>query len=145
MTSDVTFQRLSSGTPTGTIITLFTTKVDENYEKGVIVFDVPVPKSKWGSTSPTKYAIDLLQLNHVFTITGHIHASSSNATNSDTSEEAKADLITMFKYGGGQRLVYAGNNYSVHIRKMQITESQHDSASPSEYTVTMEVVEATDK
>jgi len=145
MTSDVTFQRLSSGTPTGTIITLFTTKVDDNYEKSIILFDYPVPKDLWGIRAALKYAIDILMVNHVFAITGHIHSGSSNGSGSDTPEEAKADLITMFKYGGGQRLVYAGNNYNVHIRKMQITESQHDKASPDEYTVIMEVVEAIDK
>jgi len=154
MTSDITFTKTITNDPghfaigAGTyIITLFTTKVDENYEKAPILYDIPVPKARWGVTHPQKYAIDLLQLNHVFAITGHIHSTSGskNSTPTSTSLNAKKYLIALFEHGGQFVMAYDGTSYNVQLRKMMITEGQHDQSTAAEYTVTIDAVEAIDK
>ena len=133
MTSNIT---LTSG---ANVVTIFTTKVEEIYEKKLNFLRYPRPNTYWSLGMLTKI-IDLLIIIHVFNVWGLVTDSGS-----DTAQQQKTKLRNMIKAGGTVTMAYEGSNYEVNFNKCSIMEESADETTASQYDLTISLVEGEDR
>lgn len=154
-----------------TTLTIFSVNVEEQIDKDLINFPLPVQQSDWGTTAPNRMSIDLLSIKRVFTVTGFIKNTSTSPTT--TAQEARDNLVGMQLHGGSVYFYYGvsadasgsgytptsahkyyytsgGNGFTCHIMSLRIKEEKGGSTVttgsagynlPEEYAVTIMLLE----
>jgi len=108
------------GVGKGNKVTIWTTKVEEDWAKDLVDYDIPRSKKTWAQ-GPEKWIIDMLKVKHVFTVNGHLVA---NAT--ETDDQVVSNLKKIIEAGGAIILNYRGKDYIGNIVKCKITEEAVD-------------------
>jgi len=138
MTSNIVFTKGS------TVVTLFTSAVDESYTKILAVINPAVGSASYENGPKDKMLVDLLRIIHRFEIDGYIVSTEGTYGQSDTSSTVagkKTDLIAIFQGGGVFTMNYSGTNYAVNTEKLSIKEITEDSDTVTRLEIKMSIIE----
>ena len=136
MTNNITLYKTGD---TGTTVTVWTTKVEEDIAKDLGDL-IQIPKTNSNDTNETKY-IDLLKMKRVFTISGHI----SDYTDADKTLTAMTQRARLraLKDARSVDILYYATTYTGVLLKIKITESPTDESAPTVFDVTIQFMEGT--
>ena len=141
MTSDITLTKGS------TVVTLFTSSVDETFTKTLVTISPPQSRQNWTNGPKDSKIVDLLRIAHRFEIDGFIAATEGTYGQSDTSSTVagkRTNLISIFNGGGTLTMEYSGTNYTVNIEKLSIKELPEDSATVTKLDLKMGLIVGVD-
>jgi len=107
-------------------VTVYSSKVSENYTKKLVSFTPPKSFQKRNEGPNATKIIDLLRIETRFTVDGYV----------DRADRTK--LRNCFKTGGIIIMVWDGDNYDINIEKLNIDKSNREDQ--DEYPVTFTVL-----
>ena len=145
-------------------VTIFTTRVEENCTKALVVFTPPKSTKGQEGSSPgdpdwgpnSTMIIDLLmKAEHRISVDGYIADetlpvsspdtySSGDTPGSQTAQIKRTNLKYIFYSGGTFSLTYDGVTYTVDMDKLSITDNPEDESTASKYNVKFTAVEGID-
>jgi len=134
-------------------VTIFTTRVEENLTKVLVVFTPPTTTAAQTKDptdpdfEPVTYIIDLLmKAEHRITVDGYIADetlptaapdtySSGDAPGTQTAQVKRTNLKAIFVSGGNFDMAYDGATYEVNMDKLSIIDDAADEGTALKYNV----------